>query len=455
MNRCACLLTILSGLALLSDARANDGEYLGLRYQIDVTSGQDYGIGMRIQPDGKLLLVGSCYTPDALFCAARLNPDATYDTTFGAANLGYEAIVDNGIPQTAASAFALMPDGRAVIVGTALGSNFSVGIIARLQPNGQLAGWSTVHLTNADPPYPAVNAIAVQPDGKVVVVGSANRDSSGNVDFGIARLDDDFLDDPTFNGEEPKLVAFDLNGPSGPANDAAVAVAIQRDGKILVGGNSDAPGNTTQPTLTRLMPDGSMDMSFGIGGRAVQSWGLFGVLNAMTVDRDGTILLAGYGFETLTDDAPAEFVVSRLSPDGSLDPYFGKCFLPVCVPGPVFIDFPYYPNGYSVANALTIQSNGKILIAGETQRSVSGNYFAIARVDQNGNLDPSFGAGGLSVGIIGPEPGVNDYINSIQVGNGGIMISGRTYDAAEGKYRFSTGRVSLDLIFSSQFETRR
>lgn len=453
MNRCALLLAIFLGVTCLSDSRANDGEYLGLRYQIDVSPGIDYGLGMRLQPDGKMLLAGSCYIPSAVFCATRLNSDASYDTTFGSANLGYETIVEGQIPQTAASAFALTPDGRAAIVGTAYGADYSIGILGLLQANGVLQAWQVLHLTNANPPHQIVSAIAVQPDGKFVVVGSANRDASGNIDFGILRLNSDLSYDESFNGGEPKLVAFDLGGPSGPTEDDATAVAIQRDGKILVAGYSVAPVSTLQPTLTRLMPDGSMDTTFGTGGRAVQSWGLFGQLNTIALDRDGSIVLAGYGYETATSHA--EFVVSRLSPNGQLDPSFGKCFLPACVPGPVFIDFPYYTNGVSIAAALTIQSDGKILVAGQTQRSESGNFFAVARVDQDGNLDPKFGNGGLSVGIIGPEPGVSDDVKSIAVGNGGIMISGTTFDVAEGKNRFSTGRLSLDLIFSSHFETRR
>jgi uncharacterized delta-60 repeat protein len=455
MNRVARSIIILLGFALLTDSRANDGEYLGLRYQIDVSAGSDYGIGMRIQPDGKLLLVGTCAVPAYEFCAARLNRDATYDTTFGSANLGYQTFVVNDVPPTPASAFLLLPDGRTVIIGTVDTSDAYVGLIERIDANGQFETWNTVHLTNASHPYPILTAMALQSDGEIVIVGSANRDATGNRDFAITRINaGDLSHDASFNHDDFKFIAFDLNGPSGPAGDEAVAVAIQGDGKIVVGGYSDSPGGSIQPTLTRLLPDGSTDLSFGVSGRSVQSWGTYGRLASMVIDRDGSIVLAGFGYET--QSSSPTFVVSRLAPDGSLDPNFGKCFLPVCVPQPVFIDFPYFTDGSSYATSLTIQSDGKILIAGRTQRDASGNsFFAVARVDQDGNLDPSFGAGGLSVGISGPDPGLNDDAKSIQIGNGGIMISGTTFDVAESKYRFSTARLSLDLIFSSRFEARR
>lgn len=457
MNRFVLFLTVFASLVVFATAGANDGGYLGLRYQIDVSPGDDDGIGMRIQPDGKLFLAGTCYNPDGVFCATRLNPDATYDTTFGTLHLGYETIP---VGSAVTTAFALTADGGAVIVGTNDGLNGpSYGVVARLRADGSLntasgLGWVTLTFgSGVSYPSSSISAVALQPNGKIVLVGRVTRDETGNVDFGIIRLNSDLTVDSSFNGGNPQVVAFDLNGPSGADEDSAKAVVILSDGKILVAGVSDAPGNARQPTLARLLPDGTMDPSFGASGKKALTWGVYGVSTAMAVDRDGTVLLAGYGRATTTSST--DFVISRLSPDGTIDPKFGKgCILPGCPPGPVFLDFAYYSASYDFGEALTIQSDGKILIAGEAQRSDTGYFFAVARVDENGIPDPTFGSGGLAGGIIGPEPGYTDFLSSIAVGNGGIMISGKTYDIAEGKYRFSTGRLSLDLIFSNHFETR-
>ena len=162
--------------------------------------------------------------------------------------------------------------------------------------------------------------------------------------------------DPTF-GSGGK-VTTDVGG-----SDGAQAVAIQGDGKVVAAGlgNFAGPG-TGDFALARYNPDGSLDTSFGSGGKVTTDFGGFDAASAVAIQPDGKIIAAGRS-------GSGDFALARYNPDGSLDSSFGSG-------GKVTTDFGGFDSAFGVA----LQADGKIVAAGfqatSTQR---GTDIAVAR----------------------------------------------------------------------------
>ncbi len=177
------------------------------------------------------------------------------------------------------------------------------------------------------------NAVAPQKDGKIVVAGAAdvNEDSL----FGIARYNVDGSLDATFGMEGTVTTFFDEGEGQGNA------IALQKDGKIVVAGTVD-PGGFG---VARYNVDGSLDATFGTGGKVTTIFTGSDEGNAIVLQKDGKIVMAG---TTSTD-----FAIARYNTDGSLDISFGT-------EGKVITDF----GTIDVGNAIALQKDGKIVIAG-------------------------------------------------------------------------------------------
>ncbi|MEO5720501.1 MAG: dockerin type I domain-containing protein [Chthoniobacterales bacterium] len=170
--------------------------------------------------------------------------------------------------------------------------------------------------------------------------------------------------DPTFGGTGAVRAGF------GGGDDRVNAVAIQTDDKVVVAGYAEE-GAYGRFLLVRYNVDGSLDGSFGVGGKVLTFFAQSdSAANAITVQADGKLIAAG--------SSGTDFAIARYNPDGSLDSTFGLA-------GKVITDFP----GADAAHAVGVLADGKILVAG-----ASNSNFAIARYDANGALDTSFGAGG-------------------------------------------------------------
>jgi uncharacterized delta-60 repeat protein len=166
---------------------------------------------------------------------------------------------------------------------------------------------------------------------------------------------------------------------SGFSSDEASAVAIQ-NGKIVVGGTTDAPGSSAF-ALARYKSNGALDSGFGKGGKVTTEVGEgFSVLTALAIQSDGKVVAAG--FASGPDDF--DFAMARYTPNGSLDPGFG-------IGGIVITNL----RSEDLAQAVAIQSDGKIVVAGIADGDVG--HFGLARYTSNGFLDPTFGEGGKVV----------------------------------------------------------
>jgi len=202
------------------------------------------------------------------------------------------------------------------------------------------------------------DAIALQPDGKIVAAGSA-LNSSHNGNFALARYNPDGSLDTTFSSDGKLTTAF------GSGNVGAYAVAVQADGKIMAAGYIRSSSASRDSALVRYNPNGSLDTTFNDDGwltTAVSSGDDF--INAVVLQSDGKILAAGYA----DNGGYGGFALERYNPDGSLDTTFSD-------DGLINTAFGF---GSDLAYALALQADGKIVVAGYAWNG-SDYDFALAR----------------------------------------------------------------------------
>ncbi|MQA72939.1 MAG: hypothetical protein GEU88_01065 [Solirubrobacterales bacterium] len=232
--------------------------------------------------------------------------------------------------------------------------------------------------------------------------------------------------DTSFGGDGK--VTFDVFGG---VDDAANAVAIQADGKIVAAGSwcGFGAGCTTRGfALARFDADGSLDASFGVNGRALVTFPNGPAEAAgVAIQPDGKIVAAGWRDD---DDGvdDADFALVRLEPDGELDPSFSG-------DGKLITSF----GGHDVGHALAIQADGGIVVAGEHWSGDDGD-FALARYNENGALDASFdGDGRVTTGF--DSDGDEAYAVAIQA-DGQIVAAGHSLDDCD------FGEVCIDHDFT-------
>lgn len=216
--------------------------------------------------------------------------------------------------------------------------------------------------------------MAIQADDKIIIMGLQQNDLFGNA-YWVARLLPNGALDTSFNGTGYKDVTF------GSVQDRGTSVALQADGKILLGGTS---GNTAQFfSVVRLNTDGSYDSNFGTGGKVqIPFSGSESFVESMAVQDDGKIVLGGY-----TVGGAKDFALARINSDGSLDTSFG-------VNGKVVTDLLV---SYStIIKDILIEPDGKIIVSGFYSFEVD-SRFCMVRYNANGTIDTSFGTNGLTV----------------------------------------------------------
>jgi uncharacterized delta-60 repeat protein len=314
-----------------------------------------------IQTDGKIVAAGGAgdFSTSDGFALVRYNSDGSLDSSFG--NRGKVTTAFDG-SESEAYAIAIQSDGMIVAGGYVEGmpSHFA---LARYNPNGKLdksfgvGGKVTTSFSNFGV---KASSMAIQPDGKIVLAGYAGA-QDGRIDFALARYNSDGSLDSTF-GASGK-VTTDLFGQS----DLAFAAALQPDGRIVLAGLSGIVAgfgsggeDALDFALVRYNSDGSLDTSFGSGGKVVTDFGNNEAIYAVGVQRDGRIVAAGTAGVGDTSD----FALARYNSDGSLDSTFGST-------GKITTDF----SDWDAAYALAILPSGRIVAAGS---SSTGPGFALA-----------------------------------------------------------------------------
>jgi len=272
-----------------------------------------------------------------------------------------------------ARAVAVQPDGRILVAG-AVGEDHGLAFgLARFLANGALdpnfGSGGTTSTDFADFRNETANGILLQADGKIVVAGTAEAQSgSGHGNFALARYNVNGILDTTFliNGKG----ITDLGG-----DDRASAIAIQADGKIVVAGSTG--GNFA---LVRYNPNGTLDATFDGDGKLTTDFGGNDGANAVSIQPDGRIIAVG----STLGSSQQQFALSRYNSNGSL--YTGFADLGKRVG--LYECCVTHPN--ATANAIAIQADGKFVIAG-----TSGNDFGLARLTSTGGFDSSWPGGGL------------------------------------------------------------
>ncbi|HKP12925.1 MAG TPA: delta-60 repeat domain-containing protein [Blastocatellia bacterium] len=279
-----------------------------------------------------------------------------------------------------------------------------------LDPSFGVGGKVTTDFFNN---FEDVGGMVIQPDGKIIVVGTTVP-GTAPLDFAIARYNADGSLDSTF-GSGGK-VTTDFSGGS----DSASSVALQSDGKLVVAGVVSSANSGADFGLARYNSDGSLDASFGVGGKVVTDFfGFSDVAEDVAIQADGKIIAAGSARINGATPIRVDFALARYNADGSLDATFGSG-------GKVTTDFFTF---LDQARAVEIQSDGKIVAAGHAEtaartgsESISGE-FALARYNTDGSLDPAFGSGGKVVTAIGSDSDIQDMV--IQA-DGRIVAAGRS-----------------------------
>jgi len=340
-----------------------------------------------VQPDGKIVAVGvstPTVEPSADFAVVRYESTGRIDRRFGDNGRVLTDFTGSG-GNDQAFAVAIDSIGRIVVAGY---SSSNVGLdfaVARYNPDGtpditfNLTGKVLTNFGGRD----AATAVAIDSNDKVVVAGSSN--ASGTNDFAVVRYNVDGTLDMTFNVTGRVLTDVSIG-----SSDFATAAVIQADGKIVVGGWSDASGIPFDFSLVRYNPNGTLDLTFNTTGKVLTDFsgsGSYDTLQALAIQSDGKIVAAG-----ASQVNGSSFAVARYTTTGILDSAFNGT-------GKVVTAFA---SGNAAAQAVAIQLDGRIVAAGWfDDGNREGPDFALARYNADGTLDESFNSTGKVVTNLG------------------------------------------------------
>ena len=275
--------------------------------------------------------------------------------------------------------------------------------------------------------------VALQPDGKIVTAGMRyNGGSSNFYDFAISRFNANGSPDTTFGSNG--TVFTDVSGQS----DKAHAVLIQPDGKILVGGTG-GDGPHFFFVLARYNPNGTLDTTFGNGGKIITDPSPNGAYNEiwdLALQPDGRILAGG----DITIGNDTEFAVARYNPNGSLDTYFGSNGIATSNPTTGTSDRAY---------SVLVQPDGRIVLVGGSAGGNSVAHFALSRFTSWGSIDYSFGASGT---VLTDLPGTYEQaFDAALQPDGKIVAVGQTSPTGAPVYNFALARYNPDGSLDSSF----
>lgn len=378
--------------------------------------GTGSGNAVAIQADGKIVVVGSAAGD---FAVARYNRNGTLDVTFGGDGI---VTTDLGGPVDAARAVALQADGRIVVAGSAGVELDRTLAIVRYNTDGTLDtsfdgdGRLTREFIITPDAGGGAADIAIQADGKIVVVGSTGSD------FAVARFNPNGTPDTTFGLAATGVVTKDFGG----INDRAAAVAIQADGRIVVAGTTSLDGRNVF-AVERFSTAGLPDL-LGVGilnGATGTAFGpainVSASANDVVIQTDGRIVVVGDVITTFPASTQVIRAVgiARYNANGSLDTTFASTGLRQLSFG----------EGASFVGGVAIQPDNKIVVVGNVQPFVNGfpnPNFAVARLNVNGSVDPTFSGNGLLSTDFGIGSPPRDFASAvaIQRTDGRIVVAG-------------------------------
>jgi uncharacterized delta-60 repeat protein len=418
---------MIPGRAYASDGDLDITFGNGGKVTTDFSASYDYANTVAIQSDGKIVAAGQI-SRRGVFALARYTSDGSLDVAFGTGGK-VDTKFNEGFPEWVTS-LAIQSDGKILAAGQSYDrSEWYYGLLARYNSDGSLD--STFAIGGKVISDFFSEAIAVQSDGKIIAAG---YDYSA-VGFALARYNSDGSLDSTFG--RSGIVTTKFTGY--PGADVA-ALAIQSDGRLVVAGNTwGIAGTTYRPefALARYNSDGSLDATFGLAGIVTTKFGGYESASAvdLAIQSDGKIVAAGTASSIFEG---SDFMLARYNSDGSLDTTFG-------FGGKAATDI----SDVDATGGLAIQFDGKIVVAGRARFIRAGtNYdydFALVRYNVDGSLDAALGLGGNVITDISPS----DSVGAVTIqSNGKIVVAGGSAgDFALARYQ-STPPPITSLAFT-------
>lgn len=460
-------LALLAGIAWAADgagtldATFGAGEVDGTPAGVVSTSlgnGDDMAEDLTVSADGTVTVVGNRHNGESNdIVLVRYTTDGTFDAAFG---VGEDDGTPNGVVNISlgagndfGTAVAAQADGKLLVAGFHEEGTSTNMVVLRVNADGTLDQSFGISADGTDNGIVNVSlgdgndiarAIAVQPDGKIVVAGdSVTADGSANII--LARLHADGSVDESFGQSEDGTPNGFVATSLGDGDDKANALALQADGKIVVAGNRVAEDGSSNMIVARYDATGVPDVTFGAASDDGTPEGFVNlslgdgndIARDIALQADGKIAIAG---DSVTADGSSNFVLARLNADGTPDDSFG-----VAEDGT--------PNGFvstslgegnDFASGLAVQSDGKLVVAGYHQEGTSTNI-AVARYETNGALDQTFGMtdDGTENGIVNISLGDgDDMANAVAMQGDKLVLVAGTTAATDGSKNIAVLRLT-------------
>ncbi len=354
---CVISICILGGAAAsaadadLDTSFSSDGKIAFFMH-----SGDSVANAVAIQPDGKIVVVGTSHNgANTDIAVARFNSNGTLDLTFSGDG---RAFYDFGWGNDTAEDVAIQIDGKIVVVGEALVDGTRYIAVVRFNANGTFDQYTTVNLAVESRGF----GIALYPDGRIVLAGTCLVASSG-WDFAVARLNTNLTPDTTFSGDGVFYWDFGDEG-----TDIAYDAAVQSDGTIVIGGSASFGSNDVFGLMMFSSTGGVVDLSIATFPNSAYGYG-------MTLQPDDKPVIVG-----MSDLGSGAFAIARFKAGGGLDTTFSGDGMDVRDFGAL---------GYDPAQAVAVQQDGKIVVVGFA--TIGGyQHLTVMRYHPWGNLDFTF-----------------------------------------------------------------
>lgn len=393
-------------------------------------SGADLFNAGAVQADGRVVAAGTCQmggTTGADICMARFATNGTLDASFDGDGK-QTLVVAAGSGMETAFAVAVQPDGKILVSGYCyMGAGTSYDFCTArydtagtLDPTFDTDGVVTTSIApgaRTDKP----TEVLVQPDGKIVVTGYCNVNSTTSYDFCAARYSAVGALDTGFDGDGKLTTAVG----AGAVIDEAWGAVLQADGKLVLAGRCYGGSSTRYDAcFVRYTTTGALDTTWDGDGKyavAVGAGAVDDIINDIALQPDGKVVGSG------TCDMGAtgkDICAVRLTTVGALDSTFsgdGMVTVPVTA-----------GNGSDNALGIAVQSDGSLLLGGRCYTLSSGTRFCATRVSSTGALDASYGTGGTVVTAISPSSDlVGDAL--VQSDDKLVLVGGCTMNGANGQ----------------------
>lgn len=383
----------------------------------DATDDQAFAVA--IQASGKIIAAGKSYdssVPDYEIALTRYNSDGSVDNTFGSDGTARSFIFGSANIDDEAKAIAIQADGKIVVAGSSITSiSYTTGFaVARYDSNGHPdntfgnSGNEAFAIPQGDGFDDEASAVAIQPDGKIVVAGFSENGVTASNAFALVRLNADGSFDSTF-GTNGSAINYITGGDN--SDDYITSIALQPDGKIVAAGSSrNGVASTTAFAVARYNSDGSLDNTFGTNG-TIRNFIAGGdtsvdIAYSVALTADGKIVAAG----SSQSDSPTAyaFALARYTSAGVLDNTFGT--------GGSMRGFITGGNNLDdICRSIVIRPDGKIAAAGFSQDSTLALAFALGFFDSTGETE--------SIRNFISTSSNNDMANSLALTPDGKLVS--------------------------------